>query len=162
LIGDYIMFVRPPKEKKEKVNFVDNKEFYKELVKYSRKNYEGKIPDELGKFFATMAEKMTEARCFAGYTFKDDLIGNALVDCFKYIDRYDTRRKNPFAYFTTMIYFSFLRTIAKNKKNREEKLAYLQKQISLFKDMMRESYGSDRAVNRELGEITNYIEELLV
>lgn len=158
------MFVRPatPSIKKEKVHFVNNKEFHKELLAYKRKKYEGKIPDDLAKFFLVMATKMTEARCFAGYTFKDELIGEALITCFKYLDRFDTKRKNPFGYFTSVIYFSFLKTIKENKKKREKRLAYVKEQIGLFKDMMREAYGSDRAVNRELGEITNYIEELLV
>lgn len=157
------MFVRPisPSEKK-KTHFVDNKAFHSALVAFKRKKYEGKVPDELAKFFLVMAEKMTQARCFAGYTFKDELIGEALIVCFKYLDRFDTSRKNPFGYFTSVIYFSFLQTIRKQNKQREQKLNYLKEQIGLFKDMMREAYGSDRAVNRELGEITNYIEELLV
>lgn len=49
--------------------------------------------------------------------FKDDMICDGVENCIQYIDNFDVERTNPFAYFTQIVYYAFLRRIAKEKSN---------------------------------------------
>jgi len=58
---------------------------------------------------------------FVNYMFKDDMICDGIENCIQYIDNFDVERTNPFAYFTQIVYYAFLRRIAKEKKQLEIK-----------------------------------------
>jgi len=54
---------------------------------------------------------------FISYTFRDEMIGDAIENCCQYFDNFDPKRsKNPFAYFTQITWYAFLRRIHKEKK----------------------------------------------
>ena len=54
---------------------------------------------------------------FINYTFREEMVADGVENCLQYIDNFNPdKSKNPFAYFTQIIYFAFLRRIQKEKK----------------------------------------------
>lgn len=98
---------------------------YEELVIYNRllkesKENSGKKPrisNYLGECFMLIANRLATRPQFVNYIFKDEMIGDAIENCVIYIHNFDdTKYKNPFAYFTQIIYYAFLRRIYKEKR----------------------------------------------
>lgn len=64
---------------------------------------------------------------FAGYSFKDEMVCDGIENCLQYIHNFDPKKsKNPFAYFTQIIFYAFLRRIQKEKKQLYTKHAATQ------------------------------------
>ena len=64
-----------------------------------------------------IAENLSHKYNFAQYTFRDEMVSDAIENCVMYFDNFDPKKsKNPFAYFTQIIYFAFIRRIQKEKK----------------------------------------------
>ena len=60
--------------------------------------------------------------------YKDDMICDGIENCIQYIDNFDPEKsKNPFAYFTQIVYYAFLRRIAKEKRQMDIKEKILEK-----------------------------------
>ena len=74
------------------------------------------ISNEIGYIFLRMANNIPHKYNFNRYPFKEDMIGDGLIDCIKYVDSFDTNKKNPFAYFTQAISNAFIRRIIKERK----------------------------------------------
>lgn len=94
-------------------NYINNKNLLKELRIYFDT---GEKTEELGKMLLLLTKRYSDRGNFCGYSWKDDMIGEALVTCLKYmhnfkIDEYD----NPFGYFSRIIQNSFLTYISKQK-----------------------------------------------
>lgn len=117
------------KGKKKSEHYVNNKEFYEALVEYNKKVDEAKllglskprISNYLGDCFLRIASHLAYKPNFVNYMFKDDMICDGIENCIQYIHNFDTNRTNPFAYFTQIVYYAFLRRIAKEKKQLEIK-----------------------------------------
>jgi hypothetical protein len=122
-------------ERKKPIHYVNNQEFYQEIVKYRAKlkkaREEGKedprIPDSIGLAIWKIAEKLSTKPCFAGYSFREEMIADGVENCILYFKDYDPDwgqdknpgyAPNPFAYFTQVIYYAFLRRISKEERNR--------------------------------------------
>lgn len=113
--------------KEKKVNYVDNQKFYQEILEYKKKVAEaeaaGKEPPKLSNYIGEciykIATKLSCKPCFMNYSFRDEMISDGIENCILYFHDYDpTRGMNPFAYFTQVIYYAFLRRINKEEKNR--------------------------------------------
>jgi hypothetical protein len=111
--------------KKKGVHYVDNKKFYAEMLKYKTKcdeaTYQGmELPrpsDYIGSCIMKIAYKLSNKPNFINYPFKEDMIADGIENCITYIKNFDPEKSNnPFAYFTQIIYFAFLRRIEKEKK----------------------------------------------
>jgi len=62
------------------------------------------------------------------YMFRDDMISDGIENCVQYIHNFDPEKsKNPFAYFTQIIHYAFLRRIQKEKKQLEIKTKIIEK-----------------------------------
>ena len=117
------------KGKKKSEHYVNNKDFYQALVEYNKKIEEAKaqglpkprITNYLGDCFLRIANHLAYKPNFVNYMFKDDMICDGIENCVQYIHNFDTERTNPFAYFTHIVYYAFLRRIAKEKKQLEIK-----------------------------------------
>lgn len=117
------------KGKKKSEHYVNNKEFYQALVEYNKKVQEAKekglpkprISNYLGDCFLRIANHLAYKPNFVNYMFKDDMICDGIENCVQYIHNFDITRTNPFAYFTQIVYYAFLRRIAKEKKQLEIK-----------------------------------------
>jgi len=111
--------------KKEKEHYVSNKDFlaamieYKKLCKLAKKENRIKPPvtDYIGECFLKIANHLSYRPNFINYTFRDDMISDGIENCLMYLDNFDpVKSKNPFAYFTQIIYYAFVRRIQKEKK----------------------------------------------
>ena len=110
-------------------HYVDNDEMLSELVKYRElyKKWEenGSIKSErpgpserLGEMFVLIATNYAKKGNFSGYTWKSDMIFEAVLTCLKYLHNFDTEKySNPFSYFTCAIHRVFLTYIKKQKKH---------------------------------------------
>ena len=65
---------------------------------------------------------------FVNYMFKEDMISDGIENCVQYIHNFDPEKsKNPFAYFTQIIHYAFLRRIQREKRQLEIKNKILEK-----------------------------------
>jgi len=116
------------KQKKQRPNYVDNKELYAAMVAYKEKvnkwkddgadpNKKPRVSNYIGECVYKIATHLSYKPCFINYAFREDMVGDGIENIFQYIDNYDPLKyNNPFAYFTQIIYFAFLRRIEKEKK----------------------------------------------
>lgn len=110
-----------------KAHYVDNKRFYQEILTYKKEvrkakregRQEPRIPNYIGECIYKIAENLSCKPCFINYSFRDEMIGDGVENCILYFKDYDPKiGQNPFAYFTQVIYYAFLRRISKEEKNR--------------------------------------------
>jgi len=108
-----------------KAHYINNEDFLKALIDYKAKCTEAKkekkpepqIPNYIGECFIKIAEHLSRKPNFISYSFRDEMISDGIENCLMYFRNFDPQKsKNPFAYFTQIIYYAFLRRIAKEKK----------------------------------------------
>jgi hypothetical protein len=107
-------------------NYVDNKKMYDELVKYNdsvklynedKSNPQPRVNNYLGECFILIANNLATRPQFVNYIFKDEMVADSIENCLTYIHNFDDKKyNNPFAYFTQIIYYAFLRRIYKEKR----------------------------------------------
>jgi hypothetical protein len=106
--------------KKKKKQYINNADFLQALIEYKEKkktNPNTPIPNYIGECFMKIAEGLSHKPNFINYTYRDEMIGDGIENCLMYFDNFNPdKSKNPFAYFTQIIYFAFLRRIGKEKK----------------------------------------------
>lgn len=114
-----------PAKKKKTNNYIDNKKFYTEMVVYRRLYDESVEAGEprpivsryIGECIMLIANRLATRPNFVGYSYKDEMISDGIENCLAYIHNFNPEKsKNPFAYFTQIIYYAFLRRIQKEKK----------------------------------------------
>lgn len=112
--------------KKRKVEYVNNKDFLAALVEYRESirlaEEQGKqrpvVPNYIGECIMKIATHLARKPNFVNYTFKEEMISDGIENCLQYIDNFNPdKSNNPFAYFTQIIWFAFLRRIQKEKKH---------------------------------------------
>lgn len=116
--------VKRGRPRKETEHYVDNDALYRTLKAWKQAKNEAKeqgkppprVPESVGRDIMLIAQNYATQRSFAQYPFITDMIYDAVENCIRYIDNYDPDKTNPFAYFSTIIYYSFLRTIKKERK----------------------------------------------
>ena len=92
---------------------------YKKDVKDAEENGDPKprISNYLGSCFLKIATHLSYKPNFINYTYRDEMISDGIENCLQYVKNFNPEKsKNPFAYFTQIIYYAFLRRIAKEKK----------------------------------------------
>ena len=111
--------------KKKNEHYVDNSKFleamreYKILCEDAKKNDKEKplVTNYIGGCFLKIANHLSYRPNFINYTYRDDMISDGIENCLQYLDNFDPEKsKNPFAYFTQIIYYAFIRRIQKEKK----------------------------------------------
>ena len=112
-----------PRAKSE--HYVDNKRLYAEMVEYLNGVKEAeesdstppRIPEYIGECLLKISTRLSTKPNFINYSFRDEMICDGIENCMQYIDNFNPEKSNnPFAYFTQIIYFAFLRRIDKEKK----------------------------------------------
>ena len=110
---------------KKSNHYINNADFLKALIDYkaacdlanSNEKTEPQIPNYIGECFLKIADHLSRKPNFVSYSFRDEMISDGIENCLMYFRNFDpTKSKNPFAYFTQIIYFAFLRRIMKEKK----------------------------------------------
>ena len=111
--------------KKKKEHYVDNKKFLEEMKKYHKKVQSARkrnrkdppITNYIGECFLKIANHLSYRPNFINYTYKEDMISDGIENCLQYVANFDPEKSNnPFAYFTQIIYYAFIRRIQKEKK----------------------------------------------
>lgn len=126
-------------ETKENTHYVNNAQFSAAVVEYVKKANAAKENDEpvpvvdnyVAECFLKIAEGLSFKSNFSRYTYREEMVMDAVENCLKAIQNYDieaatrTGKPNAFAYFTQISWYAFLRRIAKEKKQQDVKLKYL-------------------------------------
>ena len=117
-----------PRKKSE--HYVNNKELLEALIVYREKVAiaeekdlpKPRITNYLGSCFLKIATHLSYKPNFVNYMFRDDMISDGIENCVQYIHNFDPEKsRNPFAYFTQIIHYAFLRRIQKVKKQLDIK-----------------------------------------
>ena len=140
----------------DKPHYVNNKEFSLAVVDYcnrlqkAQKQKSKKIPvidNYIAECFLKIAEGLSHKSNFIRYTYREEMVMDAVENCLKAIKNYDietatrTGTPNAFAYFTQISWYAFLRRIEKEKKQQDIKLKYIA------------NIGVDELVDTSSGEI---------
>jgi DNA-directed RNA polymerase specialized sigma subunit len=137
--------------KQKSEHYVDNKEFLLHMIDYKNAAKEAeaagepkpRIPDEIGKAFMQIAVHLSYKANFINYGFREDMISDGIENCIQYIHNFDPdKSRNPFAYFTQIIYYAFLRRIQKEKKSLYVKYKSLENS-QIMDDLMVNPSGGD-------------------
>jgi hypothetical protein len=124
---------------KDKPHYVNNKEFSQAVVDYCTSVQEAKdsgkripvVTDYVAECFLKIAEGLSHKANFVRYTYREEMVMDAVENCLKAIENYNieaaTRSGNPnaFAYFTQISWYAFLRRIQKEKKQQDIKMKYI-------------------------------------
>lgn len=125
--------------KRKTQHYVNNKDFSQAVVQYCTEIRSAKeanqetpiVPDYIAESFLRIAEGLSHKSNFIRYTYREEMVMDAVENCLKAIENYNieaaTRTGNPnaFAYFTQISWYAFLRRIAKEKKQQDVKLKFL-------------------------------------
>ena len=123
-----------PRKKSE--HYVNNKELLQALIVYREKVADAKekdlpkprITNYLGECFLKIATHLSYKPNFVNYMFRDDMISDGIENCVQYIHNFDPEKsRNPFAYFTQIIHYAFLRRIQKEKKQLDIKTKIIER-----------------------------------
>ena len=143
-----------PRKKSE--HYVNNKELLEALIVYRAKVAHAKendlpkprITNYLGSCFLKIATHLSYNPNFVNYMFRDDMISDGIENCVQYIHNFDPEKsRNPFAYFTQIIHYAFLRRIQKEKKQLD------------IKNKIIEKTGFDEVMTVEDGALTGAMSE---
>lgn len=141
-------------------HYVNNEKFLTELIAHKEKVEQAKannlekpiVSNYLGECFLKIATHLSYKANFINYTYRDDMISDGIENCLIAAEKFDpSKSSNPFAYYTQIIYFAFVRRIQKEKKQQDTKYKMLQN-IDL------EQFVSNAEGNEEY---VNYIIDLL-
>ena len=125
-----------PRRRARSEHYVNNKEFLAAIVAYKTSvkeaeelgNPKPRITNYLGECFLKIATHLSYKPNFVNYMFKDDMVCDGIENCVQYINNFNPEKsKNPFAYFTQIIHYAFLRRIQKEKKQLEIKTKIIER-----------------------------------
>ena len=128
--------IKPMAKRKRSEHYVNNKEFLAALIKYAEDKEiallqdkpKPVIPRYIGECFLKIATHLSYKPNFVNYMYKDDMVCDCIENCVQYIHNFNPEKsKNPFAYFTQIIHYAFLRRIQKEKKQLEIKNKILER-----------------------------------
>ena len=171
--------------KRASIHYVNNADFSQAVVNYVSTVQEAKkkqeqlpiVPDYIAQCFLRIAEGLSHKSNFIRYTYREEMVMDAVENCLKAIENYNleaatrTGKPNAFAYFTQITWYAFLRRIAKEKKQQDIKIKYLTKSgienfvdnelgddmsnqvVGAFVDTLRDRIEKVRYVDNEMKEI---------
>lgn len=128
----------PVKSTKAKRHYVNNAEFLQALIAYKAKikeyNEKGlpppRVPNYIGECLYNIANRLSLKGNFVNYSYRDEMISDGIENCLIYLNNFNPEKSdNPFAYFTQIIYFAFLRRIQKERKQLYVKHKVLEREV---------------------------------
>ena len=138
--------------KKKSEHYVDNKKFLQAMIEYKdkcdkaekRKRKHPPVTNYIGECFLKIANHLSYRPNFINYTYRDDMISDGIENCLQYMNNFNPKKSNnPFAYFTQIIYYAFIRRIQKEKKQQDVKAKVI---ANSGVEMMMDSLEGDDAV----------------
>ena len=122
--------------KKKSIHYVDNAKFLEAMKEWKEKCKDAeeagddppRITDYIGECFLKIANGLSYRPNFINYTYRQEMISDGIENCLQYIHNFDPEKsKNPFSYFTQIIYYAFIRRIQKEKKQSHIKNKMIEK-----------------------------------
>ncbi len=110
---------------KKSNHYVDNQLFFEEMCKWKKLVIEAEevedprppVTEYIGTCFMEIAERLSHRPNFINYEYREEMVGDGIENCLMYAHNFNPEKsKNPFSYFTQIIYYAFLRRIQKEKK----------------------------------------------
>jgi len=150
--------------KKHKDNYINNKDFSAAVCDYVESYNAHKGPDKpivpnyVALGFKQIAEGLSHKPNFIGYSYRDEMVMDAIENCLRAIRNYNieaatrTGKPNAFAYFTQITWYAFLRRIADEKKQLQ---TIARKYTSQYRDVMRAKIvllAADGFSNKDIGQ----------
>jgi len=123
-------------KRKRSEHYVNNKEFLTALIRYQEDIEIARLQDKpkpvipryIGECFLKIANHLSFKPNFVNYMFKEDMISDGIENCVQYIHNFNPEKsRNPFAYFTQIIHYAFLRRIQREKRQLEIKNKIIEK-----------------------------------
>jgi DNA-directed RNA polymerase specialized sigma subunit len=136
------------------VHYINNATFLEELKKYfahrdaclAAGKEKPQVPNTIGMVFIQIATRLATRFNFNGYTYKEEMVGDGILNAIAVIDNFDPEKSsNPFAYFTQVIYWAFLRRIGKEKKERETRDAMMFEDEENFDQQEHDNFHVDKS-----------------
>lgn len=148
--------VKRPKATSTKGHYITNDVLLPEVLRAKELGY---VTDELAKMFMLITENYARSAKFAKYSFKNDMISFALINLITNGLKFDKERTNPFAYYTTAIYHSFLQYLAEEKKHRNLRDALMMENGSMasstYMDEAHDEFMRENQIYDDYGEIVH-------
>lgn len=164
----HIMHVKKPKKKKTKptdADYVDNTQLYDALVEYRKKCKDSdnsgrkkpKLPDYIGECILKIATRLSYRPNFANYPYREEMVSDAVLNCVTYIDNFDPKLStSPFGYLTQICWFSFVRIINKEKKEKYVQYKFAEQQNNKdFQSWFNETYAGMDIGRRDFFGLTD-------
>ena len=148
-------------------HYIDNQKFLKEILEYKKTVRSAEkaglskpgVSNYIGKCFMDIAENLAKKPNFTNYPFKEEMIGDAVENCIMYVTNFNpAKSKNPFAFFTQIIFFAFLRRIQKEKKQLYIKMKQFEEfdPSGKFRNWLKDKFEPD---NNPFSDILNLSQE---
>jgi hypothetical protein len=148
-------------------NYVNNPDFYIAMIEYKKLCIEAEesgepipvVTDYIAKCIHDISNRLALKPNFISYPFRDEMVADGLENALLAIKNFNPdKSKNPFAYFTQIIYFAFLRRIAKEKKQLYIKFKMLEKQMN-FDDGSNPHFAEAQIKNHYMADFIRKYEE---
>ena len=116
-------------------HYIDNKQFFEAMKQWKEKVTKAEdngdrippVTDYIGECFLKIATNLAFRPNFINYPFRDEMVGDGIENCLMYCKNFNPEKsKNPFSYFTQIIYYAFIRRIQKEKKQNYIKYKLLE------------------------------------
>ena len=147
--------------KKIPIHYVNNKEFLAALIKRQEEIKEmeasgddpPRITNYLGECILKIANHLSYRPNFINYTYREEMISDGIENCLQYIDKFNPEKStNPFAYFTQIIYYAFVRRIQKEKKQQAIKEKLL-KESNIESRIVLQQHDDDAKYQQQFSEM---------
>ena len=160
-----------PRAIKKSEHYVDNKKLYAEMVEYLNAVKESeesgsdkpRIPEYIGECLLKISTRLSTRPNFINYTYRDEMISDGIENCVNYIGNFNPEKStNPFAYFTQIIYYAFLRRIQREKKQLYIKHKSLERSI-IFDELSTHTDGASQGdqgayINLDTPYMTDFVQ----
>ena len=158
--------------KKNPLHYVDNEQFLESMIKYKNEIKQAKetdeppprIPEYLGECFLKIANRLSFRPNFINYAFREDMISDGIENCIQYMNNFNPEKSsNPFAYFTQIIYYAFIRRIQKEKKQLYIKYKTMDSQAAMSENIeisqhdQEQNYSYETMTNDQKVNMYNFI-----
>ena len=146
-----------------KTHFIHNDAFIEKLLERQQINKQreeqGLEPIQISRYLSEcmfkIADALSKRHNFIGYSFREDMVAEGVMDCIKYIDNWDlSKGNNPFAYFNQISFYAFLRCIQKEKDQTYVKYRVVSNLGTILQDLGVEAHDMDE-------DYKNHVTELL-
>ena len=146
-------------------HYINNQDFLAALIAYrdgveqapANNEERPRVPEYIGECFLKIARHLSYKSNFINYSFKDEMISDAIENCLSVVSNFDpAKSKNPFAYFTQITFYAFVRRIQREKKQLQTKYRYID-QLDL-NELITQEHDNGEFQNQFLDYLKNQID----